>query len=285
MLCDCPIFLNLSGLFRIQLPILLCRPKPNALLMNYNPEKYWSQVAREIAKRNKGNVIAGDDEPYYRYKREQFLKLFHQIDFKGKSVLEVGCGPGGNLQEAAKHQPARLVGVDISGEMLKLAAVYLQGVNVELVKTDGTGLPLPDNTFDLVYSVTVLQHNTDYQLFKLYLAEMGRVAKDTVILFERTEPTEKGNALNIGRPVSTYAKILKNQGFALVSTHYLKIHASYYVCGAIRQLFNPQNRMEGEPLPKLAIFLENLALPVTRLFDQFLVLKRDVTKMEFQRIS
>ena len=251
--------------------------------MNDNPEEYWSKVARQIAQRGPGHVIAGDDEPYYRYKRQQFLKIFRRLDFKGKFVLEVGCGPGGNLREVAKHQPARLVGVDISAEMLQLAAANLKGINVELIKTDGTGLALPDNAFDLVYSVTVLQHQPDYPSFKLYLSEMGRVAQDTIILFERTERTEKGNALNLGRPVSAYAELLAAQGFALVNTQYLKIHASYYVCGAIRRLFHPGSSAEGEPMTKLVLFFEHLALPVTRLFDQMMRLRRDVTKMEFKK--
>ncbi|QNF34653.1 class I SAM-dependent methyltransferase [Adhaeribacter swui] len=253
--------------------------------MNYIPEKYWSKVAQEIAKRNNGNVIAGDDEPYYEYKRQQFLKVFNQINFRGKSVLELGSGPGGNLREVLRHLPARLVGVDLSENMLQLAAQNVNNNTVELIKTDGTGIPLPDNAMDIVYSVTVLQHNTDYNMFRLYLEEMGRVAREKVILFERTEATEKGDELNIGRPISTYVEILKNKGFELVATQYLPIHVSYYVCGAIRKLFNPANRIEGEPLSKLSLFLEKATLPITRLMDPFFILKKEVTKMEFQKIN
>ncbi|PSR55669.1 hypothetical protein AHMF7605_20250 [Adhaeribacter arboris] len=253
--------------------------------MNYQPEKYWSKVAQEITKRNKGNVIAGDDEPYYVYKRQQFLKLFHKLDFKGKSVMELGSGPGGNLKVVAQHQPARLVGVDISENMLQLAAENLKNYPAELIKTNGTGIPLPDNSIDLVYSVTVLQHNTNYEMFKLYLEEMGRVSRDKVILFERTEITEKGDELNMGRPVSTYATILKNKGFQLVATQYLPIHASYYVCGAIRKVLNPRTRAEGEPLNKLSLLLEDFTLPITRIIDKFWIQKREVTKMEFQKVK
>lgn len=251
--------------------------------MNYIPEKYWSKVAQEIAKRNNGNVIAGDDEPYYEYKRQQFLRIFNKINFRGKSVLELGSGPGGNLREVLQHQPARLIGVDISENMLQLAAQNLKNSAVELIKTDGTGIPLPDNSIDIVYSVTVLQHNTDFKMFRLYLEEMSRVAREKVILFERTELTEKGDELNIGRPVSTYSEILKNKGFKLVATQYLPIHASYYVCGAIRKIFNPKSRIEGEPLTKLSLFLEKATLPVTRIIDKILILKKEVTKMEFQK--
>ncbi|MBC36107.1 MAG: hypothetical protein CL663_08720 [Bacteroidetes bacterium] len=69
-------------------------------MSSYHPEKYWSEVGSRIQEREQGkNVIAGDDEPFYRYKRVKFLKLLKEIDFDRKKVLEVGCGPGGNLLE------------------------------------------------------------------------------------------------------------------------------------------------------------------------------------------
>ena len=64
---------------------------------NYHPELYWSDVAERIDSRDERNIIAGDDEPYYRYKRQRFLKLFNSVDFNDKNVLELGGGPGGNI--------------------------------------------------------------------------------------------------------------------------------------------------------------------------------------------
>jgi hypothetical protein len=72
--------------------------------MAYNPETYWTRVGQEIEKRGDANFVAGDDNPYYRYKRLKFLKRFlDPIDFHSKTVLEVGCGPGGNLRHIATH--------------------------------------------------------------------------------------------------------------------------------------------------------------------------------------
>ena len=169
--------------------------------------------------------------------------------------------------------------------MIKLASENLRVEKVELLKTDGTGLPLPDNVVDLALSVTVLQHNTDPEMFKLYLEEMCRVSRDKVILFERTETIENGDELNIGRSVSTFANIMEKKGFRLINTEYLKIHASYYVCGAIRKIFNPKSRIEREPLTNFSLLLEKLTLPVTSVIDRFWIQKREVTKMEFQKIK
>lgn len=35
----------------------------------YDDEDYWSKVGKEIEERGEGNIIAGDDEPFYEYKR------------------------------------------------------------------------------------------------------------------------------------------------------------------------------------------------------------------------
>jgi len=64
--------------------------------MPYHVESYWSRVADEIRKRGPGNYVAGDDDPYYRYKRSKFLQRFlSALDVAGRTVLELGCGPGG----------------------------------------------------------------------------------------------------------------------------------------------------------------------------------------------
>jgi SAM-dependent methyltransferase len=94
--------------------------------MPYHVETYWSRVADEIRGRGPGNYVAGDDDPYHRYKRAKFLKRFlSTLDVTGLRVLELGCGPGGNLLELVRRAPTALTGVDISASMLALAAQAL----------------------------------------------------------------------------------------------------------------------------------------------------------------
>ena len=124
---------------------------------SYHPEKYWSEVSELIKQRNDDNVIAGDDEPYYRYKRNRFLEMLSTIDFNNKNVLEVGCGPGGNLIEVLKKNPKNLQAVDISENMVKLATKNTLG-KVAIHKINGTKFPFDDKTFDIIFTATVLQH-------------------------------------------------------------------------------------------------------------------------------
>ena len=82
-------------------------------MAGYNTEAYWDKVAQEIGSREDLKIIAGDDEPYYRYKRKRFLKLFDTIDFKNKSVLEIGSGPGGNLHHLTQKNCKKISVDDI----------------------------------------------------------------------------------------------------------------------------------------------------------------------------
>ena len=252
---------------------------------SYQPEEYWTEVGRRIADREDGkNVIAGDDEPYYRYKRKRFLKLFQRVNFSGQSVMELGSGPGGNLLEVWKQSPSRLAGVDISEQMLELAKNKVPK-GVELHKTNGTQIPFEGEEFDIVFTATVLQHNTDEEMLKKIMAEVARVSGKKVFLFERIEKKIKGDELCYGRPVSYYSKIMESHGFRLISKEFINIKVSYYVCGAIRKLLNPASRKEGEPLNRPSVFLQNIALPVTSLLDRVFRSPTNIARLEFERIK
>jgi len=250
----------------------------------YHPEPYWSKVAKRITKRADGTLVAGDDEPYYRYKRAKFLDLLDSVDVSGKTVLEIGQGPGGNLQFLTKKDPSKLVGVDISTEMVNLAKSNLPE-DVEIIKIDGTSLPFPDQSFDIVFTATVLQHNTDHEMLGKLVDEICRVSKDQVVLFERIESGLVGDELCEGRPVFFYERLMALNGFILKETRHMNIFVSYLTAGSIRKLFNPKAREEGEPLNRFSIMLQKLLLPGTKQLDKVFTRNEDVTKMDFKRES
>ena len=251
----------------------------------YKPEPYWSEVAKRIEARQEtqGGEIAGDDEPYYRYKRARLLDLLNSVDFKGRSVLEVGSGPGGNLNVIWQHQPSRLAGVDISADMIKLATSNRASDDIELFKTNGTSLPFEDGEFDTVITVTVLQHNTDEEMFKAILDEVCRVAAKRVILFERVESTFKGDDLCVGRPVKYYEKLAGMAGYRLADVQYLNIQASYLMAGVTRKVLNPSSRVEGQPLTPFSLKTQDVLMPLTKVLDKIVPGKRDLAQMTFER--
>lgn len=248
----------------------------------YHPEPYWSQVAEEVAAREGTNVIAGDDEPYYVYKRQRFLELLHELPLEGKHILEIGPGPGGNLLEISKRAPGRLAGADISAEMLKIAGSRVPKT-VDLVKTDGTSLPFDDREFDLVFSATVLQHNSDDGMMRQMAGEMARVSRNEVVLFEQVNNRISGDELMRARPINYYASIMEEYGYVLADHKMIDIVASYYVSGAIRKALNPATRKEGEPLTPLSLAMQKATLPVTKLLDKVIKAEKDLARMRFVR--
>jgi len=172
--------------------------------------------------------------------------------------------------------------VDISQNMLDIASERLQNA-VILQKINGTQLPFTDQYFDIVFTATVLQHNTDDAMMRQLLAEACRVSRHQVLLFERIDKTIKGDELCLGRPVDYYADLCRKAGFELQATEFINIHTSYLVSGAIRKIFNPASRQEGEPPTALANALQSITLPVTRQLDKVFTADRDVAKMTFVR--
>jgi len=249
----------------------------------YHPEPYWSEVAERINERGEKNFLAGDDSPFYRYKRKKFLALLNSLPFTEKDVLEIGHGPGGNLYEVLQHNPKSLSGVDISNAMIKLAKNNLGEDNIDFNKIDGTSLPFEDQKFDYVFSATVLQHNSDENMMKSLLQEMCRVSSHQVVLFERIENKLKGDDLCVGRPVEYYAAICKEKGFELTDTKFINIQASYLVSGAIRKLLNSAKRKEGQQLSKIAELAQQISLPVTSIIDKIYTPKRDLAKVVLTR--
>lgn len=95
--------------------------------------------------------------------------------YRGKRLLEIGCGAGTDLAEFARYG-ASVVGVDITDTATNLTRERLdvEGLCGEVTTYDGVGLPFQDNSFDVVYSWGVLHHTPRFDdLF----AEIARVLK------------------------------------------------------------------------------------------------------------
>ena len=82
--------------------------------------------------------------------------------YRGRAVLEVGCGAGTDLVRFARGG-AIVTGVDLSASAIALARQNFaqQGLTADLREADGEHLPFADATFDLVYVHGVVQYTSD----------------------------------------------------------------------------------------------------------------------------
>lgn len=75
----------------------------------------------------------------------------------GAIVLDVGGGPG-YFEDAFTDRGARYVAVDADAGEMRL---HGRTPSQRTVQADGTRLPFPDSTFDIVYSSNVAEHVAD----------------------------------------------------------------------------------------------------------------------------
>lgn len=114
------------------------------------------------------------------FEREKILRLEKLLgEFAGKKILDVGCGTGGFLAEAAK-KGAMVFGIDPEKEAVKIC--HLKGIkNVKV--GFGENLPYGNNFFDVAYCYTVLEHVENPEKT---LSEMVRVAKPAGKIYLQT---------------------------------------------------------------------------------------------------
>jgi ubiquinone/menaquinone biosynthesis C-methylase UbiE len=97
-----------------------------------------------------------------------------------KRALDVGCGSG-ILAEALSEQFDEVVGVDISGEMLALAAYKRSQPNIVYAKRDAAVLS-PDDRFDCIVSRNTFHHIENIPALLEELKEMARPGGRIIIL-------------------------------------------------------------------------------------------------------
>jgi 2-polyprenyl-6-hydroxyphenyl methylase/3-demethylubiquinone-9 3-methyltransferase len=104
------------------------------------------------------------------------LKWFDkQTDWHAKNVLDLGCA-GGFMAEALAERGARVSGIDPAQGVIEAAKRHAKSSNLDITYDVGVGedMPYPDNHFDTVVCVDVLEHVGD---LTQVLSEVARVLK------------------------------------------------------------------------------------------------------------
>jgi SAM-dependent methyltransferase len=140
--------------------------------------EYWNRHIHdlEITTHPVGSRGFFDDLDQYHFEKlHHLLRLVDFDGYRGRRVLEVGCGAGVDLARFAKGG-ADVVGVDLASSAIDLARANFaqQGLSGDFRVADGEALPFPDNSFDLVYAHGVVQYTTDPQRL---VGECRRVLK------------------------------------------------------------------------------------------------------------
>jgi SAM-dependent methyltransferase len=109
-----------------------------------------------------------------------FLELYQvtlgNVSLKGKDVLDISSGMGRGASWVARtHNPASLVGMDISSEAISLCdRKYHDQQNLSFTIGDAESIPFPDSSFDVVYNV---EASHCYTNFNAFVREVFRVLR------------------------------------------------------------------------------------------------------------
>lgn len=126
---------------------------------------YWDHHIHdlEISRHQPGTrEFFADLDQYHFEKLHHLVRLIDFDAYRGKRVLDVGCGAGTDLARFAKGG-AIATGVDISSSAIDLARANFsqQGLEADLRVADGEHLPFPDDTFDFVFAHGVVQYTPE----------------------------------------------------------------------------------------------------------------------------
>lgn len=113
-------------------------------------------------------------EGRYMFRRHLLAYQFALQFCQAKTVLDAGCGEGYGARLLAEAA-ATVIGADIAPEAVRHAAEKYARANLEYRVMDVTGLAFPDDSFDVVVSLQVIEHLHNADKF---LEEIRRVLKE-----------------------------------------------------------------------------------------------------------
>lgn len=139
--------------------------------------EYWNAHIHDLAITSQpvgSPAFFRDLDEYHFEKLHHLLRLVDFSAWRGRRVLDVGCGAGVEVVRFARGG-ALATGVELSERMAGLTRDNLrqQALSASVVVADGEALPFPDDTFDFVYAHGVMQYTADDRRL---VAECRRVA-------------------------------------------------------------------------------------------------------------
>ena len=185
-----------------------------------DPTWYQARLVKKLRRRNKdGKMVSYQpvpelNVPGQRNHAHRLRKMrLDEIDFRGKTVLDIGCNTGAFCREALRRGASRIVGVDHRhAKMWYTVNSWLGYHNLDILQ-----LTLPEErgaieavtglaTFDIVFALAIAQHmDGGYQEWIANLT-------DEVLFFEG----------NWHEPEETYRETLESQFGEVELTGYIK---------------------------------------------------------------
>jgi 2-polyprenyl-3-methyl-5-hydroxy-6-metoxy-1,4-benzoquinol methylase len=159
---------------------LSCTGKEIALSTSSGVKDYWELATPWGRDMPKGKE-SYEERRRWRYGLQDYMHEAFGFDkWRGKRVLEIGCGSGIDAIEFARHG-AVVTATDMTDNAVALTRSLAGelGLPVEVVQAPADSLPFGGGTFDVAYCYGVLHHIPDVDKA---MAEIHRVLRDNGVV-------------------------------------------------------------------------------------------------------
>lgn len=148
--------------------------------MTYGETHGATDYAEGMVERGSREFFEQADRRFYNWNaplhdHRPFGHLFPYDAYRGKKVLEIGCGMGAMTMNWARAG-AQVTAVDLTSTAVQQTCRRLEifGLQAEVMQADGRKLPFDNGQFDYVYSWGVLHHSPN---LGQSISELMRVLK------------------------------------------------------------------------------------------------------------
>jgi SAM-dependent methyltransferase len=124
-------------------------------------------------------------------------------DLDGRLILDAGCGMGRYLRVAAAGPNRQIIGVDLSRAVNAARELTANLPGVSVVRADLLRLPFLAETFDIIYSLGVLDHTPDPRHAVHELARLLKPGGTLVVWVYERERLVVEWVMDIQRAIST----------------------------------------------------------------------------------
>jgi SAM-dependent methyltransferase len=102
------------------------------------------------------------------------LEVIGSVDLNGRTIVDIGCGRGGNTALVAETFDAQVIGIDMSSEAIAFCRATHLDPSVDFKVGDALNLPLADEACDAVINV---ESSHSYGNLPKFLSEVHRVSR------------------------------------------------------------------------------------------------------------
>ncbi|HEY1062783.1 MAG TPA: class I SAM-dependent methyltransferase [Daejeonella sp.] len=152
-------------------------------------------------------------------------RLFPNAGLSGKNALDIGCGTG-DFIKLQRQNGMFVTGLDISPKVIEATRQRFQNdEKVELISGPVVNVNLKDDFYDLVTSITVLQHILEEDELIQSLKLIGKSMKtEGILIVLELAPPHKDSIIHyndgipylIERPANTWKLLFNKAGFDLI---------------------------------------------------------------------